>query len=1198
MAAINLSPSGFSYAQAAKGRTSAATSQTPPSKVTSGAATPATGTFSELTPGSNWADDVEASVGSKKGEAQKAQQEENKNSQSKESAVERAKTDDKLHNSTSGVSSPDLAASSSTTTKEDDASSAPNGSSSETTWDTKSQTSEPSWIAEREKRQNGSQASESTATADKQSKEMDAVSSPPSTPVVLQEAPPPMVNPWQKRAEEAKAKMAAMPKPAPVTQASDTSVLKENQKPRADSRKKANSIASVPRESLINTGDESRKPNGFQGKRANDVRGNSFRQNSKTATEESRPDSAAGGPTKAAVTREHQSLPNMSIPPPSVRDEVSWPTPDTAQEKERKDSSEKDAEVKQDDDTTPTTKRKKQEWKVIPVVPTVIWETQSMNEPKDRKSRGPSNGDRGGRNGNGYRGRGGYRGAPNGTNGGDRQSSQTSSSPNMQKSDVPVATRSRSNTADAEAMPPPFKPSRASSAGAWREQKPEKLPGGSTNGQIFTASGSSEGASSDTAKAASPTNGVAKPFSDARRTKSPKHMNAAGSEQKDEEVMPTPIPRRNSVGTQTEKVAGGNENASRDVPPIRMVLSESRKEPRNLDNFREPTWNGSTRGSKRGGRGRGGGNGVRELPNGHPAGHAYGNSYSAEFDAASTFEAVPPSPSFSTGGRGNHQVTYPPPGRGGWARGNPRSQSIPVDNSNNYYNRFAAAQFGNAQQLAPLQTYGPGMYDFNGYPMTAMMYPPQGDLRYLIEMVNTQIEYYFSMENLFRDVFLRKHMDSQGYVFLDVIATFRRLQSLTQDKDIVKHVCIDSELIEIRVGDDGKERLRKREGWEQFVLPMGEREQSAQNEGPKHLERPERPQLSFGGAQGQYRGPASAGVTGTQSRFDRRAYDSMYPMMNGYAAPFPHFTGVPEGMYGEMLDGEEARGRAAKPPIHDSSTSPSKQPFAGVVDANDTEDDAFPDHQASILTVVVRTNEPKAPYHSAASRTFSDGSIDSRSILSETQQPTETPSRMGRDILTNGTTNTLSLSRQASSNTTRSSERGVAADTDLAFLWMKDQDMPVEFLPPNSNPEPYVQLRLKALDQRNHAATGTCPYDLDVLYQFWCHFLLRNFNNRMYSEFKHFAHEDARERHNATGLQNLLRYYSRSLLSQKDHIRDRVCKDYVELVKSEPPLLEGAAFKQLRSAWRNGALFLKNRKKLADIVDEQLKERLDKKTEG
>lgn len=119
---------------------------------------------------------------------------------------------------------------------------------------------------------------------------------------------------------------------------------------------------------------------------------------------------------------------------------------------------------------------------------------------------------------------------------------------------------------------------------------------------------------------------------------------------------------------------------------------------------------------------------------------------------------------------------------------------------------------------------------------------------------------------------------------------------------------------------------------------------------------------------------------------------------------------------------------------------------------------------------------------------------------------------------------------------------------------------------------------------------GNCPYDLEVLYQFWSHFLIRNFNDRMYTEFKYFANNDAAHRGTDTGYKNLVKFYEESLRSQHN-IRDVVAKDFVATVEGENGKDE--SFKALRSAWRDGSLNLKNRKKIAEHMSTGLKEQFE-----
>lgn len=1144
------SPSGFSYAQAAKGAAQHTTSQSSSSKVTSGTATPSTGALTELTPGGNWADDVEASVGEKTGGAQKKESEDSKSAQPKDVAVERTKTEDKSQGGPSGTSSPDLTGSTSSAAKEDEASSAPNEPAPESMWDTKSQASEPAWIADRKERQNGHHSSEKQAKGDKKTKETPTPA--PAKPIVLQPAAPPQFNVWAQRAETQKAKMAALPKPM-ASSPSQQPALKENRSPVNGSRRKADSIPSIPREATATFNDESNKPAG-----------------SKSVASDSRSDSPLTGSTKATSTDRESEKASITSPPP-VKDAIQWPTPDSVPEKERKTVTDKDSDSRADD-TTPTVKSKKTQWQTLPVTPKYV-------EPADLRSskpRGPSNNDRSGRNANGPKGRGPNRGTSNPATATDREreASRSNSTPNNNDNQTKDGL---SVTGDGSAS---AKQPRASSTSPLGQLKKDLLPERAFGRRMPKDPAQPETNTQDVSKTLSSKNGsTSKPFPETH-VREPKRMSPNG--QKEDDIrFPQPIPRRNSAGTHTDETTESMDNSNRDTPSTRPGQQDGRKE-----SARDAAL--PSRSSKRGGRGRGG-NPARDLANGHQA-HSPYNGYTAEFPNGQ-FGAQ--SPNFQDA-RGNHQFTYPPP-RGGF-RGNPRSQSIPVDN---YWNPNARGGFS-PHQMHDIQNFMHPMYNMN-YPMSAMPYTPQMETDNLIAMVGKQMDYYFSDENLYKDMFLRKHMDSQGFVFLEFIANFNRLKQLTEDKEILKAACMQSQVIEIWVGEDGKERLRPRVKLEGLIYPMDQRDPSAQTEGPKELHRPQRPQLFLNGIPPQWQGPASAGLPNMHQRYDRRSYDSGYHAAQ-YGYPqhqFGAYGGYPE-MYPESINGDEPRGRSAKSPNHENVMSPMESALVTGLENADFEPDSFPDEQISSLTVVVKnlndqksSAEQKAPYHSAASRTFSNGSIDSHTVMTEIPNPTDSKSHASPngETLANGT-DRLSLSRTLSPNKPQPKETSTS-DAESRVFWVKGQEYPVQNLPSDLSPEPYFQLRQRAIQDRERAVAGNTPYDLDILYQFWSHFLLRNFNNSMYSDFKHYAHEDARQRNSVAGLKNLVTFYQQSLL--KNPIRDRVAKDYVELVKNEPSGLEGTAFKTLRSAWRDGALNLKNRKKLADILDGQLKEQLDSK---
>jgi la-related protein 1 len=97
---------------------------------------------------------------------------------------------------------------------------------------------------------------------------------------------------------------------------------------------------------------------------------------------------------------------------------------------------------------------------------------------------------------------------------------------------------------------------------------------------------------------------------------------------------------------------------------------------------------------------------------------------------------------------------------------------------------------------------------------------------------NFDREYYFSVDNLCKDMFLRRHMDSQGFVLLTFIASFKRIKNLNEDFEFLRQCCRQLRNVEYHFGEDGYDRLRPRDTWEQWVLPVDQRDQSAQNEGP------------------------------------------------------------------------------------------------------------------------------------------------------------------------------------------------------------------------------------------------------------------------------------------------------------------------------------------------------------------------------
>lgn len=66
--------------------------------------------------------------------------------------------------------------------------------------------------------------------------------------------------------------------------------------------------------------------------------------------------------------------------------------------------------------------------------------------------------------------------------------------------------------------------------------------------------------------------------------------------------------------------------------------------------------------------------------------------------------------------------------------------------------------------------------------------------------IKTQIEYYFSRENLMKDFFLRRKMEEDGSLPVTFVASFNRVRSLTSDVTFIIQAVQDSEIVEVKDG--------------------------------------------------------------------------------------------------------------------------------------------------------------------------------------------------------------------------------------------------------------------------------------------------------------------------------------------------------------------------------------------------------------
>jgi la-related protein 1 len=153
---------------------------------------------------------------------------------------------------------------------------------------------------------------------------------------------------------------------------------------------------------------------------------------------------------------------------------------------------------------------------------------------------------------------------------------------------------------------------------------------------------------------------------------------------------------------------------------------------------------------------------------------------------------------------------------------------------------------------------------------------------------------------------------------------------------------------------------------------------------------------------------------------------------------------------------------------------------------------------------------------------------------------------------------------------------------------MKDGAPPDSWNQEGSTSEKYQSLRDRALAERY---PGIVTDDMDWLYQFWSHFLVRNFNSDMYNDFRTIAWEDAVAGYDG-GLSHLSQYYG-ALLTGPRVLSRGLALDIVKLAEADLEQKRHMFYK-LRSAIRDGAFNIKSRIMIDKFLTPQFKEELEK----
>ncbi|KAH7026343.1 uncharacterized protein B0I36DRAFT_352219 [Microdochium trichocladiopsis] len=280
----------------------------------------------------------------------------------------------------------------------------------------------------------------------------------------------------------------------------------------------------------------------------------------------------------------------------------------------------------------------------------------------------------------------------------------------------------------------------------------------------------------------------------------------------------------------SETAATDRINASRPVDGQKSAENTKEHAPHSREGHQGS--NGATHRSSdrpRGGRGGRGGHGTNGTTHQNQPSYGHGsngypfhpNSRQASQQGGPSYSQVPYATNYSAASSGTNH------------RGRPNSVSLGRSQPNSHTRH-------NNPRLPHIQPPQAMPYDTQIYPQTAIPYDYFS--ANVLALVQTQVEYYFSVDNLCKDYFLRRNMDSQGYVLLSVVANFKRMKEMTTDYDMIRAACEESREVELVYGEDGLDRVRRVSGWDSWVIQdVSDREYPAQNDGPQAVYRHNRP---------------------------------------------------------------------------------------------------------------------------------------------------------------------------------------------------------------------------------------------------------------------------------------------------------------------------------------------------------------------